>query len=107
MDNIFIERLWRALKYEAVYLHDLADGFEARHVIDEWVGFYNTERPHLVLDEQPPAAARVSTASRDRLGAARHPGIVLQRDTMHGIFMASGSRTKGCGDSMNETLPAG
>ena len=30
MDNIFIERLWRSLKYEAVYLHDLADGFEAR-----------------------------------------------------------------------------
>ena len=57
MDNIFIERLWRSLKYEAVYLHDLADGFEARRVIDEWVGFYNTERPHSALDGQPPAEA--------------------------------------------------
>ena len=41
LDNIFIERLWRSLKYEAVYLHELTDGFEARRLIDEWIGFYN------------------------------------------------------------------
>ena len=35
LDNIFIERLWRSLKYEAVYLRELADGFEARRVIGE------------------------------------------------------------------------
>ena len=45
MDNIFIERLWRSLKYEAVYLHELADGFKAQRVIGEWMDFYNTERP--------------------------------------------------------------
>ena len=56
-DNIFIERLWRSLKYEAVYLHDLADGFEARLLIDEWIGFYNTERPHSALDGKTPAEA--------------------------------------------------
>ena len=55
MDNIFIERLWRSLKYEAVYLHDLADGFEARLRIDEWIGFYNTERPHSALAGKTPA----------------------------------------------------
>ena len=44
MDNIFIERLWRSLKYEAVYLHDLADGFETRLLIDEWIGFYEPGR---------------------------------------------------------------
>ena len=63
MDNIFIERLWRSLKYEAVYLHDLADGFEARLLIDEWIGFYNTERPHSALDgktqPRPTAATRL------------------------------------------------
>ena len=48
MDNIFIERLWRSLKYEAVYLHDLTDGFKAERVIGEWIDFYNTERPHSV-----------------------------------------------------------
>ncbi|MEE8502745.1 MAG: integrase core domain-containing protein, partial [Kiloniellales bacterium] len=33
MDNIFIERLWRSLKYEAVYLHELTDGYKAERVI--------------------------------------------------------------------------
>ena len=55
MDNIFIERLWRSLKYEAVYLHDLTDGFVAEWVITEWIGFYNTERPHSALAGQTPA----------------------------------------------------
>ena len=41
MDNIFIERLWRSLKYEAVYLHELTDGFRAERVIGDWIGFYN------------------------------------------------------------------
>ena len=50
MDNIFIERLWRSLKYEAVYLHELTDGFAAERVIGEWISFYNTERPHSSLD---------------------------------------------------------
>ena len=46
MDNIFIERLWRSLKYEAIYLHDIADGFTARRVIAEWIGFYNPALQH-------------------------------------------------------------
>jgi putative transposase len=57
MDNIFIERLWRSLKYEAVYLHELIDGFVAERVIGEWIGFYNTERPHSSLGGQTPAEA--------------------------------------------------
>lgn len=57
MDNIFIERLWRSLKYEAVYLHELTDGFEAERVIGAWIGFYNSERPHSALDGQTPAEA--------------------------------------------------
>ena len=57
LDNIFIERLWRSLKYEAVCLHELTDGFEARRLIDEWIGFYNTERPHSALDGKTPAEA--------------------------------------------------
>ena len=46
MDNIFIERLWRSLKYECVYLHDFQDGHQARQTIGTWIRYYNEERPH-------------------------------------------------------------
>jgi putative transposase len=52
MDNIFTERLWRSLKYEAVYLYELTDSFKAEQVIGEWIGFHNAERPHSALDGQ-------------------------------------------------------
>ena len=57
MDNIFIERLWRSMKYEAVYLHDLTDGFVAARVIGAWIDFYNAERPHSALAGRTPAEA--------------------------------------------------
>ena len=75
-DNIFIERLWRSLKYEAVYLHELTDGFHAERVIGEWIGFYNTERPHSSLDGQTPAEAYGAgqpVDMMDRLAPCPHP----------------------------------
>ena len=54
LDNIFIERLWRSLKQEAVFLYELQDGFQAKRVIKDWISFYNTERPHTALDERSP-----------------------------------------------------
>jgi len=54
LDNIFIERLWRSLKQEAVYLHELQDGFQAKRVIKDWISFYNSERPHTALDKRSP-----------------------------------------------------
>lgn len=57
MDNIFIERLWRSLKYEAIYLHELADGFQAQRVIARWMELYNTQRPHSALADATPAEA--------------------------------------------------
>ncbi len=71
MDNIFIERLWRSLKYEAVYLHELTDGFEAERVIDEWIRFYNTERPHSALDGRTPAEACSTGRPVDMMDKAR------------------------------------
>jgi len=44
MDTIFIERLCRSMKYEAVYLHESADGFTARRVIGEWIDLYNADQ---------------------------------------------------------------
>ena len=57
LDNIFTERLWRSLKQEAVYLHEITSGFQAKRIIDNWIGFYNSERPHTALEKQTPDAA--------------------------------------------------
>jgi len=57
LDNIFIERLWRSLRQEAIYLEEIADGFKARRVIKDWMAFYNTKRPHSALDRLMPDEA--------------------------------------------------
>ena len=57
LDNIFIERLWRSLKQEAVYLQELTAGFVAERVIGEWITFYNTDRPHTALEKRTPDEA--------------------------------------------------
>jgi len=54
LDNIFIERLWRSLKQEAIYLTEIEDGFHAEKIIENWFGFYNTLRPHAALKNQTP-----------------------------------------------------
>ena len=56
MDNVFIERLWRSLKYEDVYLKGYADGREAVRGIAEWIAFYNERRPHQALADRTPMA---------------------------------------------------
>jgi putative transposase len=54
LDNIFIERLWRSLKHEDVYLKHYADGREARAGIASWIAFYNSRRPHQGLGYRTP-----------------------------------------------------
>jgi hypothetical protein len=46
--------LWRPLKPEVVYLHELRDGLQGKRVTDNWTGFYNAERPHSALDKRTP-----------------------------------------------------
>ena len=52
LDNIFIERLWRSLKQEAIYLHEITNGFDAKRIIREWMSFYNTKRPDTALEKR-------------------------------------------------------
>ena len=54
-DNLFIERLWRTVKYEEVYLNAYQDGREARISLSNYFLFYNTERPHQALGYRTPA----------------------------------------------------
>ena len=49
VDNVFIERLWRSLKYECVYLAAFETGSETRDGIGNWMSYYNTRRPHSFL----------------------------------------------------------
>jgi len=54
-DNIFIERLWRSIKYEEIYPQDYADGLSAHRGIARWFAFYNRSRFHQGLDNRTPA----------------------------------------------------
>jgi len=54
MDNVFIERLWRSLKYECIYLHAFETGGELRAGVSTWVGHYNSHRPHSTLCGRTP-----------------------------------------------------
>jgi len=56
IDNIFVERLWRSVKYEEVYLKAYGNGAEAKAGIGTYLDFYNQERPHQALGYQTPGA---------------------------------------------------
>jgi putative transposase len=53
LDNVFIERLWRSLRYECVYLNAFGTDLEARAGIGRWIDFYNRIRPHTALGHYP------------------------------------------------------
>jgi putative transposase len=54
IDNVFIERLWRSVKYEEVYLHAYTNGTEARTALTRYFSFYNAHRSHRALEYQTP-----------------------------------------------------
>jgi putative transposase len=63
-DNIFVERLWRSVKYEEVYLHDYQTVPAARIHLSDYFEFYNTERPHEALDYRTPHEVYFGTKAR-------------------------------------------
>ena len=56
IDNVFIERLWRTVKYEDIYLREYADGHELHAGLARYFHFYNYERPHSALENKTPAS---------------------------------------------------
>ena len=71
-DNIFVERLWRTVKYEEVYLKAYSNGREAKDGLEAYFHFYNTQRPHQALGYRTPAevfsgdSARSNEQSKER-----------------------------------------
>ena len=55
LDNIFVERLWRTVKYEYVYLQEIGSVAEARAGFEQYFRFYNNERLHQALNYKTPA----------------------------------------------------
>ena len=64
MDNVFIERLWRSLKYECVYLHAFETGSELRAGLTWWIDYYNSRRPHSGLNGRTPDEAYSAIGTR-------------------------------------------
>ena len=68
-DNVFVERLWKSVKYEEVYLHAYDSVGAARNGIGRYLDFYNRRRPHSSLDDQTPDLAYFTTTLPTRLAA--------------------------------------
>jgi putative transposase len=73
MDNVFIERLWRSLKYECVYLNAFETGSQARDGIGCWIAFFNERRPHSSLDGRTPAEVYATKIAAPGPGLAPAP----------------------------------
>ena len=68
-DNVFVERLWRTIKYEHVYKHVYASVADARTLIGRHIDWYNTQRPHSSLQDQTPVEAYRASLPKSALAA--------------------------------------
>ncbi len=66
IDNVFIERLWRTLKYDHIYLNPTESGNACRDGIGEFLNYYNQERPHSSLNDQTPDEVYYQSQSNQR-----------------------------------------
>ena len=87
-DNIFVERLWRTVKYEEVYLKAYSNGREAKGGLDDYFCFYNTERPHQALGYRTPAEVF-------NLGPMQSTGQPPERNRTHVREMVNCGTTAG------------
>jgi putative transposase len=95
LDNIFIERLWRSLKYEEVFIKAYGSIAEARRSISAWLSFYNDERPHQALDYCTPSRVFAQAKACGHVDNARgvdHMPTVEAAETSHINFMEERGR---------------
>lgn len=79
LNNIFVEQLWQSRKQEAVYLHKITNGFQAKRIFKNWIGFYNSERPPTALDTQTPDIAYFGHPEEIRKAALTHTRCILAK----------------------------
>jgi putative transposase len=86
-DNIYIERLWRAIKYELVYLHSFENVQGARKAISQYIIFYNQQRPHQALNYQTPSAVykqKIIPSKKELFnGFINQQKTLIQEDVMY------------------------
>jgi putative transposase len=80
VDNIFVERLWRTVKYEEVYLHDYASPRDARLYLGRYFEFYNQQRPHQALGYLTPATVYATRSAGPNSQGIAHRGRELPVD---------------------------
>lgn len=68
-DNVFVERLWKSVKYEEVYLRAYDSVSEARASLARYFGFYNTRRPHQALDGKTPDEIYFNNLPQEKIAA--------------------------------------
>lgn len=69
MDNVFIERLWRSLKYECVFLNAFETGSDARRGIGSWIDYYNSRPPHSSFGGKTPDKVYAIVETVEQLAA--------------------------------------
>ena len=72
-DNIFVERLWRSVKYEDIYLQSYSDAKELKHGLKRYFDFYNKERPHQALSDRTPQEVYESDQEYSTLILQKYP----------------------------------
>ena len=87
LDNIFVERLWRSVKYECVFLHEWPGPRDAERGLREYFHLYNQLRPHSSLDKVPPAAVYFRTPYNPGPEGRRDPVPILLRPESGGLTL--------------------
>ncbi len=102
MDNVFIERLWRSVKYEDIYLKEYAGISDLRAGLREWFERYNTWRPHTALGNQTPAVVHLE--ARKEKEAEAISGPMPPECGKAGLSICSDTRLRLCGHTTRATI---
>ena len=92
-DNIFVERLWRSVKYEDIYLQSYSDAKELKHGLKKYFDFYNEEQPHQALSDRTPQEVYESGQGGGGLILQKYP-VRLKQEVDYGATLHSCNAVK-------------